>query len=822
MQMSDILLQNYLPYAKDVIMNRAIPAIDGLKPVQRRILYTMYQMKLLNGDRTKSANIVGSTMHLHPHGDSAIYDALVRLTESNESLNVPYIDGKGNFGKVYSDDIRPAASRYTEAKLAAICNEMFDGIDENAVNMLSSYDNSTTEPELLPVKFPTVLVNTSSGIAVAMSSNIPSFALKNVCEGTKGVLDGSIKNSHELMDVLGTPEFSTGGVLYATKSDLYNLGDTGRQGFTISGKCDLYSNKIVITEIPYNTVASDIVDAINEHIKDKSLNEVADVNDLTDKDGFKIEIDLKRGANSRDVLRKIIRMTKFHTGISFNTRCIIENSCVEIGVYDLLMKWIDFRRETIKRIHKFRFDKNVRQEHQLESWEKIQMDIQEVARLIANKNESGAKQALMDNWALTDDQADYILDMRIRMFTQDNLKKKLKELADVRADKKYNDSVVNDDREKDKIIIADMDRIIKKYGVDRKTSTAAPLPTSVFEEEKHVANSEPVDVYLTKKGYLKRAGVLDGARFNMEPGDEIIRTFKTCNNEYLLVFTWNGECHKILVDDIDMSRAKPRDTLAQMAEIQNNEDAMYIVASGDFTGHFNLVYKNGRGTRVTFDRFKGRRKKYISVYDPCEKGWDCPTPYDKFFVVTRSRTSVKAAYVDLGRLDLIQGRCAFKAARMTGERIIGIVPAAGVPYPEMIDFARYSKGYTVKIGYDELWGKRLSTKDFQVKYTKIAIKEMLTKSKYNEVSFELAGFYNPAVLSKADVEELGLEMNDNGEILLPPLNEGEDSVKLITADELKNAGVVGTKSLPSDATAKSSDAASNDTEQVESETSQSN
>lgn len=785
MKLTQILMSNYLPYAKDVIMNRAIPSIDGLKPVQRRILYTMYCMKLMNGDRTKSANVVGSTMHLHPHGDAAIYDAMIRLTESNESLNVPYIDGKGNFGKVYSDDIKAAASRYTEAKLAAICSEMFDGIDESAVNMIPSYDNTAEEPELLPVKFPSVLVNTSSGIAVAMSSNIPSFNLKSVCEGTKAVLTGKAKDYKELMEILGTPEFSTGGVIHATKQDLYDLGKTGKKGFTISGRAQLYSNKIVITEIPYNTVASDIVNAINEHIKDKTLTEVADVNDLTDKDGFKIEIDLKARTNSRDVFRKIIRLTRFHTGISFNTRCIINNECREIGVYDLLMEWLNFRRETIKRIHQYRYEKNVRQEHMLESWEKIKLDIREVAALIANKNESGAKESLMERWKLTDDQADYILDMKIRMFTQDNLKKKLKELDDVRSDKAYNKLVVDDDNEKNKIIVEDMDRIIKKFGTDRRTAMADPIPESAYAEEKHVANDEAVRVVLTKKGYLKRIGIIEGIRFAMEDGDEVFQTYDTHNNEYLLVFTWNGECHKILVDNIDASRARPRDTITALGALQDISEIMYVVPSGKFDGHFNIVYGNGRGIRVHFSKFSGNRSKYISAYDPCTKMIDWCTPYDQFFIITNRK---KAAYVDLSRLGMVNTRSAFKAARLSNERMVGIVPASGVPYPELIDFERYHKGYTVKMKYDELWGERLSAEERSRKYTIQAIKYMLEKQKYNSVPEELVAMYDPNTLKDEDYAEIGMVKDaESGKVYYPKVKEDDELVELISREELRKS-----------------------------------
>lgn len=790
MQVSKVLVQNYLPYAKYVIMDRAIPSIDGLKPVQRRILYTMFRMKLLNGEKTKSANIVGSTMHIHPHGDSSIYDALTRLTQNNESLNVPYVEGKGNFGKVYSDELHYAASRYTEAKLAQICNEMFDGIDEDAVNMLPSYDNTTVEPELLPVKFPSILVNPSSGIAVAMSSNIPAFGLKQTCDATIAMIKGEVHNSEELMDILGTPDYSTGGVFHATKEQLVKLANTGRQTFTMTGKCQLdrRNNKIIISEIPYNAKAEDIISAVEQGIKDKTMPEFADINDEIDLKGFRVVADLKARANIDDAFKKLCRMTKFHTSISYNTRAIVNNECKALGVYQLLQEWINFRKETIRRIYNFRLNKYKASEYMLEAWEKIKLDIREVAKVVADKNEAGAKEALMNQWKLTDEQADYILDMKIKMFTQDNLRKKLTELDKVREDISNAQNIIDNDSEKYKIMIDDLTRIGTKYGVNRRTAQAEPIPVEVLESKKHVADNEPVKVFLTKKGYLKRVGILGDVAFNMEADDDIIREFTTKNNEYLLVFTYSGEVHKILVDSIDNSRAKPRDTIVALAELQDTSEIFYITVSGNFTGHFNIVYENGRGTRVDLSRISGNRIKYRSLYDECHKGSDFAIADDKFFVITRGK---KAAYVDLTVGDIFGPRKAFKAARISsGDHMVALLPVTEVPYPEIIDFDRYSRGYTVQIGYDELWGEKIPGDRIKAHKTVQAIQQMLKTNHYNYVPKALQAYYDPSELNEVEIATLGLEWDEETGRLLLPKQVNKNGVEkartlLISKDELE-------------------------------------
>lgn len=713
LDVTKVLLSNYLPYAKGTIIGRAIPSIDGLKPAQRRILYTMYTMGLLNKDKTKSSNIVGQTMHLHPHGDSAIYETMVRMSVGHDALNVPYVESKGNFGKVYSRDLAFAAARYTEAKLAPICSEIFDGIDEDAVDMIDNFDNTSKEPSLLPVKFPSILVNTSSGIAVGTSSNIPSFGLEQVCNATIGILDGSITDVAQLMDVLGTPEFTTGGYVHASKDDLIDLGTTGKHSFTVSGTVTTYPNKIVVTEIPYKTYVEAIVEAIENAVKAGDLKEVSNARDDTDLHGFKLVIELKRGASPSEVLNKLTRMTNLRMQMSFSTRVIISNNCKELGLLELLKSWIEFRMASIKRIYSFRLDKALKSEHLLESWEKIKDSILEAVEIIAKHDDDTGKQLLMSKFGLDDLQAEYLLDMKVRSISKNNMLKKLKELEDIRVNITYYNKVLNNDSEKEKIIIEDLTRIRDKYKTPRKTHQAG-----IIEKVDTVKEITPIDdttvvVVMTKSGYLKRlVSIKDINNFELPAGEEEKRRWVVKNNDYMLVFTYSGEVHKILIDSIDAGRGSLKDRLINLIGLSDESQILYIDMAGDYSGYFNLVYPNGRGTRVYYNKVSGNRSKYKSLYDAGAPGTLFVTKANKFFMITAKR---KAAYCDLTMLGMLSSRVAFKVARvMSGDRIFGLQPIENVPNMDSISLEKYNKEYCVCIGNDVLWSSANTNEEEEV------------------------------------------------------------------------------------------------------------
>lgn len=704
MEISKLLLSNYLPYAKSTIISRAIPSIDGLKPVQRRLLYTMYKMGLLTGDKAKSQRINGQTMALHPHGDSSIYETMVLMTTGYEGLNVPYIESKGSFGKAYSRDLRYSAPRYTEAKLAPICQELFDGISEDSVEFIDNFDATVKEPTLLPVKFPSILVNTNSGVAVGTSSNIPSFSLKNVCLATQGIINGTITTPAELAKVLGAPEFTTGGFLHASEKSLEKLCETGRGSFMISGKVEVYNDKIVITEIPYCTTAEDIMDAISNAIKEKKMHGIKDVRDEIGLDGLRIVVEIKGGYKSREVLQELCRMTTLRTSISFRTRVIIGNRCREVGILELLQNWIEFRQQCICNMYTYRLNKDSAEEHLLTAWEKIKHDIPGVVQMISKNTVDTAKNLLMANYGLDDDQAEYLLDMKIRSITTDKAEASLNKLANLRENIKYYTKVVGDKNERKAIIVKELTEIINKYGKDNNTMLVDELNEDDLKAPKVKISDELVTVVLTKEGFVRRLTTLRDIQgtFSTKNGDVEVMRWNLKNDSYILVFDRFGTVHKILADSIDSSsRANLTDKLHELAGLEKPEDIIWADVAGDYDKYFNLIYPDGKGVRVYYDKAKGVRSYYKSLYKEVEPRHFFITTEDKFFLITNR---LKASYCDLTNLGVISNRTAFKVCRFAGsEYPTRLQPAKDVPNIGLISLERYSKDYTVTIGDDVLW-----------------------------------------------------------------------------------------------------------------------
>lgn len=706
-KLQDILIENYMPYAKGTIISRAIPGIDGLKPVNRRILYTMHKMNLYR-NRAKSANIVGATTVLHPHGDSAIYDAMARMTSGHEALNVPYIDSQGYFGKTYSRDTEAAAPRYTEAKLSPICKELFEGINEGAVKFKDNYDKTEQEPEVLPVKFPSVLVNTSSGIAVGTSSNIPQFGLKEVCESTIGILKGEIDTVEKLMKVLGAPDFTTGGHIHCSDADLLKLGKTGRGSFTISGTVVTSRGRIRITEIPYRTTVEAIIDDLKEAVKNGTITEISDVRDESDIKGLKVVIELKRGSDVRFVLRKINRLTRLRLRMSFITRVILEKEegkpqCVTLGLLELLEEWIEFRVKTIRKIFEHRRDKKEAQEEMLSAWEKIGEDLSKIVEYVSSNSERVSLDFLMANYKMTWEQANYIMDMRIKELTTDRMRKKLEELYQIRKDIQDYNEVIEDDAIKKRMIVEDLEYVIDKYGDTRMTNIVEPLPKGHddIKEEEHIEDVDVI-VIITNRGYIKRLVTLrDASELVLQEDDQIRFQYNINNKDELLLFTYSGMCYKVPVHTIDASRGVPRDFVFNMVEKLDDSELLYAVPAGDYSGSFNVVFDSGRGTKVRLGRVSGNRKRYRNVFEGGEPGDTWCTPDDRFFIVTRRRS---AAYIDLEFMAKLSNRTAFRVARIAGnDSIFGVQSLNDVPDKDKIDLERYTKGYCVKINDDKLW-----------------------------------------------------------------------------------------------------------------------
>lgn len=703
MELSKLLISNYLPYAKSTIVSRAIPSIDGLKPVQRRLLYTMYKLGLLKGDKIKSQKINGATMSLHPHGDSSIYEAMVLLSSGYEGMNVPFVESKGSFGKKYSRDLMYAAPRYTEAKLAAICKEFFEGINEDAVEFIDNFDGSEKEPTLFPTKFPNILVNNSAGVAVGTSSYIPTFSLKNTCLATIGILEGTIKTPEELAKVIGAPEFTTGGFVHTSDKMLEKLCATGKGSFVISGKVEVYNDRIIITEIPYSTTAEDIMDAIDKNMKEKKIRGIRDVRDEIGLQGLRLVIEIKGGYNSREVLQELCRLTPLRTSISFRTRVIIENRCKEVNILELLNYWIRFRQQCIQNIYTYRLDKQKEQEHVLSTWEKIKHDILGVVQMVSKNTDAVAKQNLMDKYSLDEVQAEYIMDMKIRSITTDKANAALQKLADIRNDINYSKSVIDSEDIKKAIIINDLKDIIKNYAHDNLTTMAPELKEEDNKVPEVKISDEEVTVVLTREGYLRRLTAIKDimGKFVSKSGDPEIRRWSIKNNEHLLVFDRFGVVHKILVDSIDSSnKAQLTDKLIDLAGIEKIEDIVWIDACGDYSGYFNIIFTTGRGQRVYYSKASGNRAQYKGCFEEVKPGHFWVTTENKFFMITHRQ---KASYCDISELGIMSNRAAFKVARVaSGDAFVKLQPAKDVPNIGLIDLDKYNKDYTVSIGNDIL------------------------------------------------------------------------------------------------------------------------
>lgn len=704
MDCSDVLSNNYLPYALGTITDRAIPDIDGLKPVHRKILYVMYKMGLLKGSKTKSANIVGQTMQYHPHGDMAIYQTMVRMAQGNGSLLIPYIDSKGNFGKTYSRDMAFAASRYTEAKLAEVAKELFDGIDENAVDFIPNYDGKKKEPVILPAKFPNILVNTAPGIAVGMSSSIPSYNLREVCEATKRVIDG-LDSIEELATILQAPDFPTGGIVHNNGNDFMNVLK-GRGSVQISGTVVITGLRATIKEIPFDTSIEAIIEKVEE-LQKNELKEVKDIKNGTDLKGLAIHIDFKQGTDVKESLDKIFRLTPLRSTVSFNNRVLINGTPKELSVLELLQEWVKFRVNTIKRVYSDRLAKANIKEEELAAWEIVHNDLDkliDLLRKMTKMKEEQAKSLLMAEFGLTERQALVFLDARFRDITTDNAMKNLKKLAEIREEVEYNTMFVNSEDKIKKLIKDELDQISHKYGTDRVSRIGGEVQK--IKKEKPIIDNGPVIVTITERGFIKKFRDTNSEfqyKLGLSSNDSVLLRYECNNLDAILMFTYSGNCYKIPVANLDETKGAAKDIMSRY--IPDNERILYMRASNGYTGTINFVGADCKGVAVPLDKFK-HRPTYVNIYPAGEEGTLWATEEKEFFLITSNR---KAAYCDL-RCDEIIGdyRGKFRVASLDPFRdgyIYGLQEVSKVPDMSKVDTSIYSKGYFVNIKHD-LWKKK--------------------------------------------------------------------------------------------------------------------
>lgn len=613
------LKSNYMPYAMSVILSRAIPEIDGFKPSHRKLLYTMYLMNLLQGKTIKSANIVGRTMQLNPHGDASIYETMIRLSRGNESLLYPYIESKGNFGKAYSRNMMYAASRYTEAKLAPISKELFDDINKNTVDFVDNYDNTMKEPTLLPVTFPSILANVTTGIAVGMASSIASFNLGELCETTIAL----IKNpDHDVSETLLAPDFVGGGYIIFDKEELDKIYSTGRGSVKVRAKYkyDKSYNCIDITEIPPTTTSEAIIDKVVELVKSNKVKELSDIRDETDLKGLRITLDLKRGTDPDALMTKLYKLTPLEDVFSCNFNVLIKGTPKVLGVKDILNEWIEFRVECVRRKTQFTLDKKSQRLHLLEGLKKILLDIDKAIKIIREtESESDVVPNLMIGFGIDKLQAEYVAEIKLRHLNREYILKRTEDIENLKKDIEALLAILQSKNKQKKIIIKELTEVSAKYSGTRKSEI-------LYEFEEFDASSVteipdyPVTLFITKEGYLNKirtANLRMSGEQKVKEGDSVLKTFECSNKDEILAFTDKAQVYKARVDDFADSKASQLGTfVASKLEMESNEKVIYICVVQEYKGYMIFGFENGKIAKVDISAYqtKTNRKKLLKAY----------------------------------------------------------------------------------------------------------------------------------------------------------------------------------------------------------------
>ena len=611
--------ENYMPYAMSVILSRAIPEIDGFKPSHRKLLYMMYKMGLLNGGRTKSANIVGATMKLNPHGDFAIYDTMVRLSRGYEALLHPYVDSKGNFGKFYSRDMAWAASRYTEAKLDAICNELFRDIDKDTVDFVDNYDNTMKEPSLLPVAFPSVLVNANTGIAVGMASNICSFNLREICETTAALIRDP---DHDIKSTLPAPDFTGGCQIIYDENVINQVYETGRGSIKLRAKYvyDKSANCIDILSIPATTTCEVIIEKVIDLVKQGKVKEISDIRDETGIEGLKITIDLKRGIDADKLMTKLYRFTTLEDSYACNFNVLIAGVPRVLGVKALLEEWIAFRIECVRRRTYFDRNKKADKLHLLRGLEKILLDIDKAVKIVRETDEeSEVVPNLMIGFGIDEIQAEYVAEIKLRHLNREYILKRTKDLEDLEKEIAELDEILKSKARIKTIIVKELKSIAEKYGQPRK-SIIIYDDVARYEEEKVEIPDYPVNLFFTKEGYFKKItpqSLRMSGEQKLKDGDEIVQELEFTNNCDLLFFTDKCQVYKAKADDFAQTKASVLgDYVAAKLGFDEGENAVKMVVTKDYKGMLLFAFENGKAAKVPLESYatKTNRKKLTGAY----------------------------------------------------------------------------------------------------------------------------------------------------------------------------------------------------------------
>ncbi|MGI5971824.1 MAG: DNA gyrase subunit A [Oscillospiraceae bacterium] len=616
---TETLEENYMPYAMSVIVSRAIPEIDGLKPSHRKLLYTMYKMGLLTGARTKSANVVGQTMRLNPHGDAAIYDTMVRLSRGYEALLHPFVDSKGNFGKVYSRDMACAASRYTEVKLEPICSELFRDIDRDTVDFVDNYDGTMREPSLLPTTFPNVLVAANQGIAVGMASNICGFNLAEVCNTTIEY----IKNSdHDIMSTLSAPDFPTGGELIYDRASMEEIYNTGRGSFRLRARWRYIKseNLIEIFEIPYTTTTEAIIDRVADLVKAGKLREIADMRDETDKKGLRLAIDLRRGTDPEKLMQKLFRMTPLQDSFSCNFNILIAGNPRVMGVREIIDEWLSWRTESVRRGVYYDLQRAKERLHLLRGLEAILLDIDRAIKIIREtEQESEVVPNLMIGFGIDELQAEFVAEIKLRNINREYIIKKVAEVEELSKQIEDLEETLKSRARVHRIIISQLQDVVKKHSAPRRTRIIYGDELTQEDVEEDIPDYS-VNVFVTREGYFKKItpqSLRMSGEQRLKEGDEVLFALEATNREEILVFTDRAQVYKARLSDFEDTKASVLgDYLPAKLGFDEGENFVYFCLPGNYSGNMLFLFKNGKAAKVALSSFdtKSNRRRLSGAY----------------------------------------------------------------------------------------------------------------------------------------------------------------------------------------------------------------
>ncbi len=617
---TNTLESNYMPYAMSVIVSRALPEIDGFKPAHRKLLYTMYGMKLLGPTRTKSANIVGSTMHLNPHGDAAIYETMVRMGRGNESLLVPYVDSKGNFGKAYSRDMAYAAARYTEAKLEPICEELFRDIDKDTVDFVPNYDGTTTEPTMLPVTFPTILANNTLGIAVGMASNICSFNLTELCETTVALMKDP---DHDLSTTLPAPDFVGGGQILYDQAEMESVYNQGRGSIRVRASWEYVpeGNMIEIRQIPPTTTVEAIMDKITDLVKQGKVKEISDMRDETDLNGLKLTLDLKRGQDPEKLMAKLFKATPLEDPFSCNFNVLVAGQPRVMGVREILNEWVAFRTECVRRRTYFDLKGKEKRLHLLRGLEAILLDIDKAIKIVRETQEDAEViPNLMIGFGIDQTQAEYVAEIKLRHLNREYILKRTQEIQELEEEIRQLKEILDSPAKIKKVIIGELQGVAKKYGKPRRSQILYQLPQEEDEEPEDETPDYPCHIFFTREGYFKKIipqSLRMASEQKLKEGDEIIFTQESHNTAQLLVFTNKCQVYKTRLSEFADCRASAMgDYLPSKLSMEEGEVPVFRAVTDDYQGYVLFFFQNGKCAKVPLESYatKTNRKKLLKAY----------------------------------------------------------------------------------------------------------------------------------------------------------------------------------------------------------------